>query len=443
MLTRGGSANPARSVRQASDPSKAERLFRCVLEGHLAGVRELLAEGADPNAKPPRSEEGVKAFDLRRNSSWSALHHAVDYGRTDIAQALLDAGADVHAASDHPGTPIALAAERGRTECVRLLLERGADPSQAASRAIHHLECAQLLVEGGSDPSVAVRPAVLEDRPDVLADVLQRGASPLGWFNYFAPHGQVVATPRMIAVFRGHDRCAALLAGRHPYASLSDAAADGSLEVARDFWQRGSSLMEREVQGNRPLDWALLAGKPQMVSWLLERGVALEHRGALSSAAEQAVRGGSIEVLALLRARKVSWEKALRAAMQRPRLGIIEWLLENVRHSEEELAESIQTAVESDRDDILELFAKYGMEVYRPAGRDMLMRAAAARARRVFEFLLARGADPLALVGDRSVLDCALEGARPDLNYEFDEADLADPFVQRLLQLGARSQLLK
>jgi ankyrin repeat protein len=50
-----------------------------------------------------------------------ALHHAVRWGNTDIAEQLLAAGADVNIANDWGETPCSIAVEEGHTEIIRLL----------------------------------------------------------------------------------------------------------------------------------------------------------------------------------------------------------------------------------------------------------------------------------------------------------------------------------
>lgn len=75
----------------------------------------LLAEGADPNAR---------AGDL-----WP-LHHAARRGWVELAEVLIDAGADVDLCVDYSGTPLHWAVrEPEGVSAVPLLLAHGADPN--------------------------------------------------------------------------------------------------------------------------------------------------------------------------------------------------------------------------------------------------------------------------------------------------------------------------
>jgi hypothetical protein len=82
--------------------------------GDAAGIRQLVARGADPNAPSG-------------GNSWTPLLHAIHTHQNASVSALLDAGADVNRA-DHEGiTPLMMAAGYGYDDTVRLLLERKAD----------------------------------------------------------------------------------------------------------------------------------------------------------------------------------------------------------------------------------------------------------------------------------------------------------------------------
>jgi hypothetical protein len=93
-------------------------LLMAIRRGAAPIVKALLKSGADPN---------VRDVDTDR----TPLLHAID--RIDIVKMLLDAGADVNAASRKDGaitigmTPLMLAAFVGTEDVVQLLLDKGAD----------------------------------------------------------------------------------------------------------------------------------------------------------------------------------------------------------------------------------------------------------------------------------------------------------------------------
>lgn len=85
-----------------------------VRSGNVAEVRQMLANGADPNAP-----EGV--------NDWTPLLHAIHKNQLGSVAALLDGHADPNRAVNGL-TPLMMAAGYGYTPIVRLLLARGADP---------------------------------------------------------------------------------------------------------------------------------------------------------------------------------------------------------------------------------------------------------------------------------------------------------------------------
>ncbi|MYL06366.1 MAG: ankyrin repeat domain-containing protein, partial [Gemmatimonadales bacterium] len=90
------------------------------MTGDLASVRALLSDGADVNAP--------------QGDGMTALHWAARAANADLARLLLEAGADVDAATRIGAyTPLHLASEVGGGEVVGLLLEAGA--AQTATTA--------------------------------------------------------------------------------------------------------------------------------------------------------------------------------------------------------------------------------------------------------------------------------------------------------------------
>jgi hypothetical protein len=92
-------------------------------------VRWLIEQGADVNAPSPRDGR-------------AALALAAGKGNLEIAQALIEAGADVNLLDEAGAPPIKGAIERGHTEIVQALVDRGArldrvDPS--TGRTLFHL----------------------------------------------------------------------------------------------------------------------------------------------------------------------------------------------------------------------------------------------------------------------------------------------------------------
>lgn len=128
-----------------------DQLIIAARKNDIEKVKELIAKGADVNAKENVIGEG-----------YAALFHAASYGHTAIVKLLIEKGADVN---ERPGrnTPLIIAAWGGYTDTVQVLLEAGADPNakdetgwtaltQAARKG--YIEIAQLLIKKDADVNV-------------------------------------------------------------------------------------------------------------------------------------------------------------------------------------------------------------------------------------------------------------------------------------------------
>ena len=115
-------------------------------DGDLAGVRELLDNGADVNANVP--------------GDGSPLIAAAREGHIGVVRLLLDRGADVNLAVHGDGAPLIMASREGHLAIVQLLLDRGADIDRLTSgdenaliqaSGSGHLELVKLLVARGAN----------------------------------------------------------------------------------------------------------------------------------------------------------------------------------------------------------------------------------------------------------------------------------------------------
>ena len=105
FAARGADVNKSNSLGETA-------LMHAAWKGRLAAVQWLLAHGA-------RIE--------RAALQWTALHYAVFAGRNEIAELLLDRGADLNARSPNGSSVLMMAIYEGREDMARRLLARGAD----------------------------------------------------------------------------------------------------------------------------------------------------------------------------------------------------------------------------------------------------------------------------------------------------------------------------
>ena len=87
-------------------------LIDAAADGNLIGLNQLIARGADVNAKTKNGR--------------TALKYAAREGHTVIVKALIDKGANVDARNEYGQTALMLTAIKGHTETVKALIEAGA-----------------------------------------------------------------------------------------------------------------------------------------------------------------------------------------------------------------------------------------------------------------------------------------------------------------------------
>ena len=87
-------------------------IWEAVRVGNIEAVKQHLAAGADVNAKI---------------NLGTPLHYAALDGYKEVAELLIDKGADVNAKNLSGGTPLHNAAQQGHKEIVVLLIANGAD----------------------------------------------------------------------------------------------------------------------------------------------------------------------------------------------------------------------------------------------------------------------------------------------------------------------------
>ena len=223
----------------------ASLLAEAAAAGCLGSVKVLLRQPpSEPCAAGPAgpAEPGVMA----------PLHCACAAGQTDVAAALLDAGAGVNMLGPGAAPPFLFAAQRGPVHLLRLLLSRGARPAardDSGLTALHHACRAgaplrvvsavlEVLSPGRDLPASKARPKVGAPS-DPLAIRDRWGRTPLHW-----------------AVVNGHSGIVKLLLELGASPAERDGAGETPLEIAERRAQCGA---QERPNGARASTWGGIA----------------------------------------------------------------------------------------------------------------------------------------------------------------------------------------
>ena len=200
---------------QATQPSDAiPPLVAAIWSQDLEKVKQLLADGADPDAKTSGDQGGTRGRDrpawewaiiarddratelllskLKRVDRPDALLVAANRNDMALARALFERGMPVDARGLDGATALLIAAASGHVDTLRLLIERGAsvnladdhsDTALMAAVRAGSIESVKLLLAAGSEVNArdkssrtALTWAARSRRPDVMDALSARGA---------------------------------------------------------------------------------------------------------------------------------------------------------------------------------------------------------------------------------------------------------------------------
>ena len=109
-------------------------LHVAVIQNNLDAIKQHIAADSDLNVKDP-------------NGGSSPLITAALFGKTEIAKALIEGGADLNAVNNEGSTALMTAAVFCRTDIVKMLLEHGADKTIANQRGSTPLDAVSVPFE--------------------------------------------------------------------------------------------------------------------------------------------------------------------------------------------------------------------------------------------------------------------------------------------------------
>ncbi len=266
--------SPCRTSVCIDDDPWSNPLAEGVYSGDAEAVRYALAHGYSPN------------WTLDWGEGWTVLHEAARRGFSEVARALLEAGADPNDAYyQFDETPLHMAAFHGDADTVRVLLEFGAQ----ADAQLYGYEKRYDADDGEETPlDIAVERGHL----DAVRALLQAGAN-------FQSRNSKGYTPLLRALHGGHIDIACEIARHgaalHGVPVLLEAVRLRDAELLRRLLELGADPDVRSEQGDTALHEAIARGFEAGIDTLLSGGAAIDlANGAGEGLLHVAARRGDI-----------------------------------------------------------------------------------------------------------------------------------------------------
>jgi uncharacterized protein len=334
-----------------------------------ATVKSLLAQKAD-----------AKAFTA---DGTTALHWAAHWNNLEMVDALLAAGADPKAANRYGVTPIAEAAGTNSGAVVERLLKAGVSADtmsttegetilMTASR-VGNSEAVKALLDRGANPNAkesfkgqtALMWAAAEGHADIIKLLLAKGADPK-----ILSDDRDTTLPKLTA---GSPNAPVSRGG---LTALSFAARQGNIDAVNALLEGGSSINQKDVDGNSALVLAILNKHYDLAQVLIAKGADVN----LSNKTGRSPLFTAVE----LRNEEYSPRPALKDNDKATAMDIIKSLLDKGANVNAQLTGTVE----------LHKFAQDQGDKTMAEGATAFMRAARGGDVETMKLLLAKGADP-------------------------------------------------
>jgi ankyrin repeat protein len=247
-----------------------DQLWQAAENGNLAGVKELLAQGANAN------------YDA--NIDRTPLHNAAECGIREyldnyikIVTLLIDHGADVNVRDDIGETPLHKAIQFGGSiEIVKILISRGADVNIEDDYGYTPLDYAR-----GCKSIKEVAELLIAHGADIKGHDKNRNTPPLTY-----EHGKLIITikpTRELSVLHN---------------AFLKAVGEGNNEQVRQLMADGAKINCKDASGTTPLH---VATDKKIAEILITHGATINARNAHGSTPlHEAAAEGNFEIVALL-----------------------------------------------------------------------------------------------------------------------------------------------
>ncbi|ELS32432.1 MULTISPECIES: ankyrin repeat domain-containing protein [Pseudanabaena] len=305
--------------------NRDRQLIEAVRAKNISTVRELLAEGANPNLKDgDETLLEIAEYDreiryaLVEAGAWdnalrTEMVMALDYG-VEVVKILIEKGADVNVQT-FSGTPLSVAARKGDKEIVNLLIDAGADldaetPLNCALENGHYDIAIQLLEAGAmpdstsmlrSTPAIAI--AASQGATQVIQALLKAGADANTSVSQIVVNQAQIQKQTTNALGEFFQSMEAL-GGMLDKFDGSESSANETLSFLEQLKSPSSSATLEPIRlaDTSPLILAARFGHAKVLSLLLEFGANPQKKdGEGLSAYDWAIKNNHVEILKTLK----------------------------------------------------------------------------------------------------------------------------------------------
>lgn len=297
-------------VRQRRKAGSEPVLYIAVRSGRIEIVKLLLSNGASPKSYPGTVRYARKTeiaevlieygadvnWKDENNSSPTALHFFAAIDHTKLVELVIKHGADVNVTNRAGETPLHQAGREGRLNAAKLLLSKGADLNARSKKNKTPFDCAVFPV--WYVDAYHVEPERIRRCKEVAAYLLECGSAysafDLAWLGNLERLAETINSdsslvhipangePLLFAAVRGGNvkvveylithGASLKVTGRFQQSPLQLAAYMGHTDIAGVFLHNGSDVDERGPWGETALHWAAVRGNDGAAALLLERG---------------------------------------------------------------------------------------------------------------------------------------------------------------------------